>query len=225
MEKIAKRIQIATLPSRERYLKNTVHSLIDQCDSMFIALNNYDHIPEWLNHPKIECKLMDNSTGDGAKFYNVEKFKGYFFACDDDLIYPSDYVETMVNMIEKYDRDAIITNHGRIIKSYPVENYYLAPKITYHCLQEVDVEVKVHFGGTGVMAFHTDTIKIKYKDFKKPNMADIWLSINARDQKVPIITNPHSENWLKYQEVTDTIHERYHLDCPIQTNIVNKNFS
>lgn len=219
---MAVRIQIASIPSREKLLLNTFNSLIGQCDSMFVGLNGYDRIPHWLNHPKVEAKLLDNSMGDAVKFFDVENHEGYFFTCDDDLIYPSNYVSEMIAHIEKHQ--AIVTNHGRIIKSFPVENYYLAPKITYHCLKEVEKPVKVMFGGTGVMAFHTDVIDLKYEDFKAPNMADIWLSVKAKEQNVPIIVVPHSEMWLKYQNVTDTIHDRYHLDCPIQTDIVNNYF-
>jgi len=40
----------------------------------------------------------------------------------------------------------------------------------------------VNILGTGTTAFHTDTIKVSIKDFKKPNMADIRLGMLAQKQ-------------------------------------------
>jgi hypothetical protein len=38
----------------------------------------------------------------------VDKVNGYYFACDDDLIYPEDYVKIMINKIEDNKRLAIV---------------------------------------------------------------------------------------------------------------------
>ena len=47
------RAQIASLPDRVDSLKLTVESLLPQVDSLFVALNNYEAIPDFLNHDKI----------------------------------------------------------------------------------------------------------------------------------------------------------------------------
>ncbi|WP_422824221.1 glycosyltransferase [Xenorhabdus thailandensis] len=40
---------------------------------------------------------------------------GYLFTLDDDLIYPPDYIEKLIEKIEKYERNVFICVHGNII--------------------------------------------------------------------------------------------------------------
>ena len=59
--------QIASIPDRVETLKRTVNSLINQVDLLFVALNNYEEVPDFLtNNRKIVYALMDNSLGDAA---------------------------------------------------------------------------------------------------------------------------------------------------------------
>ena len=48
--------------------------------------------------------------------------KGYCFTVDDDLIYPEDYIETMINGIEKHNNP--VAMHGRCLSDYPVKSYF-----------------------------------------------------------------------------------------------------
>jgi hypothetical protein len=65
-------------------------------------------------------------------------------------------------------------------------------------------------GGTGIMAWHSDRVKVRFEDFKLPNMADIWMAKIAHEQKVPIMVLAHTENYLKHtRHETDIFTERY----------------
>ena len=213
--------QLATIPDREDFLKQVVNSLIDQVDLLSISLNNYKKVPEWLRVLPVETRLLDNSTGDAAKFYGIEDIGGYFFACDDDLIYPKDYIETLIDKIEQYQRRAIITLHGRVMPQRKVVSYYKDRFEIYRCLGTGDYDVRVHVGGTGVMGFHSDTFKIKYSDFKEKNMADIWVSGHAKRQNVPIVVIAHKAGWLVPLIPTNTIWDQHYEDDELQTNIYN----
>lgn len=193
--------QIASVPQRVNLLRQTVESLRPQVDKIFVALNNYTFTPDFLNEG--EYIHLDNSTGDAAKFYNVEKWNGYFFSCDDDLIYPPAYVQTMITAIHKYS--AIVSHHG---KKYPrpfTSFYNLL--INVRCLDNCCSDVFVDMPGTGVMAFHTGMFKINYSDFKLPNMADVWVCVKAIQQKVNIVALAHTETYLTYLNPADTIYQ------------------
>jgi len=84
-------INIATITERESLLINTIKSLYDQADRINIWLNNYRSIPLWLSDPKIKHHATINNVGDAGKF--GFKSKGFIFSCDDDIIYPPDYVK------------------------------------------------------------------------------------------------------------------------------------
>jgi hypothetical protein len=193
-------VRIASLPEREEGLRLAVESLRPQVDSIFVGLNNYKKVPEYLNNG--EWVMLDNSTGDAAKFYDVEYLHGYIFTCDDDLIYPSSYVSDMIKKIELYE--SVVTLHGKIYK--PLINFQ-TPAAKYHCLGNVTEDRRVDVGGTGVMAWHSDHLKIKYSDFKAPNMADIWMAKACKDQGVPIYVIAHNSGYLKYFEPQTTIWE------------------
>ena len=68
-------VQIASIPDRVELLRQTVESLRPQANRIFVALNGYTFTPDFLKEG--EYVHLDNSTGDAAKFYNVENINGY----------------------------------------------------------------------------------------------------------------------------------------------------
>ena len=101
-------VSIATIPSRKEALKITIDSLINQVDKIYIYLNNYEEIPNYLTYnsyklktqglKKIEYFRSQNykDLGDVGKFHCVGIIKGYHFTCDDDIIYPDNYIKYMI---------------------------------------------------------------------------------------------------------------------------------
>lgn len=213
--------QLATIQGRQESVKETIKSLLPQVDALFVGLNNYSEIPNFCKHPKIESRLFDNSTGDAVKFFDVENREGYFFTCDDDLVYPEGYVRYLINRIEMYDRQAIVTLHGRSFYNTPIANYYSSATVKLRCLGDVERDQQVNVGGTGVMAFHTSTVKVKYSDFQAPNMADVWMAKLAHEQGVPIMVIEHKHDYLRYIHPVDNIYDKYKSNCTLQTKIIN----
>lgn len=211
--------QIASLPDREESLKLTIESLIDQVDHIYVGLNNYEKIPTFCKTNKIEAEILDNSKGDAAKFNHIEDRDGYILTCDDDLIYPPDYVLTMLKRLAKYG--CIVTAHGRCYDFKPILNYYKSATRQYRCLYNVDHDIRVDVGGTGVMCFHTDIIKLRYSDFLFPNMADVWVAKAAYHQNVRIICVAHKQGWIQYIKPIRTIFNDLHYNCLLQTEIIN----
>jgi hypothetical protein len=184
---------IASIPEREDMLKLTVASLRPQVNRIFVSLNGYDHVPDFVDTD--EYVLLDNSMGDAAKFYFAEQCKGYILTCDDDLIYPLGYVDKMVAGVEKYKCPCSL--HGRFY-SRPVmgfqESFFGFP-----CLNDVMTDVEVDVGGDGVMCWHTDLLKIRFEDFKQKNMSQLYFSKVCHEQGVKIMCLAHRTGYLKYQ--------------------------
>lgn len=222
-------MNVASIPSRELILRRTIESVINQCDIVNVFLNNYDYIPDYLlDNVKINVWRSQDyrDKGDAGKFFKSGETNGYFFTIDDDLEYPANYVETMINKINKYKRKFIITCHGRTLIPGKIQSYYSLASILYqcHCLKEQKEDQVVQIGGTGVMCFHSDTIKVTFSDFLEPNMADIWMFKLSQEQKVGIISIAHSESWLHYLKGAndqDTIYSQYYNKDSIQTAVVN----
>jgi hypothetical protein len=210
--------------NRDELLFKTIDSIYNQADIINIALNSHSEIPDKLsNDSKINCFITDNSIGDGYKFYKLNESDGYYFTVDDDLKYPPDYSEYLIQKFEYYNRQYIVSLHGRTFFQYPVVSYYRSAHYNNRCLGDVPYDVIVHFGGTGVMMFHTDLLKFDYKEIKHPNMADIWLAKFANEKGIKIVCLAHNQGYLTYQsEVgSETIFDKKKFDDKIQTELVN----
>ncbi len=188
-------IGIASIPSREDGLHHTLISLVLQADVIYVGLNGYARLPEWiLNYPNVVPYFADNSKGDAEKFRYVDRNNGYYLAADDDLIFPKMYVKDMIKAVDKYN--GLVSLHGRTYLS-PVKSFKQWAG-NYRCLNTVSEDVKVNLIGSGCCAFHTDRLKISIGDFFYPNMADCYLSRQAYLQGVPMIVLAHRKDCLRY---------------------------
>ena len=149
---------------------------------------------------------------------------GYFFTIDDDLIYPPYYSEYMINMIELYGRKSIVTLHGRSFSKFPIKGYYKDSSLVNHFSQEQKNPVKVQFGGTGVMAFHTDLLKVDITYFNHPNMADIWIGKYAYENDIDIMCVNRTSHFVKQQNIVDSIFTNESKKDEVQTQVVNDTF-
>jgi glycosyltransferase involved in cell wall biosynthesis len=210
--------------NRPKSLIRTVNSLYHQCDIINIFLNNYEDIPVELYDNKINLVITDNEFGDAYKFFELENSNGYYFTADDDLIYSENYVSTMIENIEKHNRKKIITVHGRFYDKFPIKSYYNDATKVYHFGENLEHDVLVNFGGTGVMAFHTDLFKINKDYFEYPNMADVWIGALAKNLTIPILCVKHTQNFVIQQKIEDSIYAKHVKDDSLQTKITNRTF-
>ena len=220
-------VGIASIPSREKQLIKTVSSLKSQCDKIIIALNKYDKIPEALkNERKIQFVFTDNSKGDAFKFFALtQEFNDddILFTCDDDLIYDKNYIQYLKDRLTFYGfHNVIVSLHGRDINKQ-IKNYYREKTIMYHCLTNVNEDHQCKFLGTGVMAATFKTYKnLSLSYFEEPNMADIWVSKYAHENKIDTYVLSHNKGFVELQKVPETICDTCWENCKTQTRIVNE---
>lgn len=218
---------LAAIQSRTESLHEVILSLLPQADAINVYLNEFKSVPEFLYHPKIQYyKSQDEAgdLGDAGKFYKVSTLQGYIFTVDDDLIYPRDYAETMIRNIERFKRRAVVTCHGRIFHSgRPVQSIYTDFAEVFGCVKYTH-EAFIHFPGTGVTAFHSDTCRPPLNIFKASNMADVWLALFCQKKKIPIFCIQHPAKWIRESQKHDrhyTIWNFCHADDSFQTEQIN----
>jgi len=219
-------VNIASYKRTDSLVK-TLESLMDQCDEINLVLNDFeDEIPSILYHNKINLYFSDNSKGDAFKFYRLMESDGYFLTVDDDLIYPPNYVEYMIAKCKEYGNTRVITLHGRNFSSFPIASYYRSATERYACLNAVNKNVIVQFGGTGVMCFHTDLFKLPIEYFIYPNMADVWIGKYCMENKIEILCVRHDSGYIKYinqnNTIFDTESKRDHLQTLVTNSIFDK---
>jgi len=227
MRETLKIVGIATIESRKENLKLTIESIINQVDRIYVYQNGYKEIFDFLNDPKISViSSVDTGIdmGDAGKFYMLNKTEEcYFFSIDDDLIYPTDYIDNLTQKLKKYDNKVILSHHGRIMRKN-AKSYYDDIFKNFRCLDKVTTEEPIDFGGTGVMGFHSKTVKsLDFDYFKNPNMADIWVGKYAKENNIKIIILPHEEGWIKTSlDIDDknTIFQKYRKGHAVQDKIL-----
>lgn len=211
--------QLASIPEREETLIQTILSLQPQVDYIRVALNGYDELPDRIRGMDgVILELTDNVMGDANKFLGVEMRKGYVLTCDDDLIYPPNYVEYMTNKVDQYK--CVVSFLGKEYGDRPVKSFRTGYTGLYRCLDEVKEDRQVDIGGTGAMAFHTDHIKVRFDHFQMRNMADIWMGMVAKSQNVPIMVVAHPKDYVKHVSYKNRIWKQT-VDDQAQTDVLN----
>ena len=196
---------IATVKEREQQLKIVIDKIYNQVDLIHLVLNWYDEIPDWIKEKeKIFPHLNPENTNAHDSIWTyvdaentvgrIEHTGRYYFTMDDDLLYPQNYIDKLIAVIEKYERRAVITVHGSIIKRL-FKNYFQSRRT--HGFSDVLMEdVYVNTAGVGATAFHSSTIKPTLQDFPFPFARDLWFSILCAKHKVPIVTLERPYGWI-----------------------------
>lgn len=204
---------VASIPSRHRALCTVVERVLPQVSRLFVYLNNYERIPDFLQHPHIVVNTSQEhgDLGDTGKLFGVDQTAGYRLLLDDDLLYPEDYVRRMLEKIEDYERRVCVGVHGVILR--PPVNDYHRDRDTIHYREQLNTDRPVHLLGTGTLAYHTDTIRFTSRDCEVPNMADIWTAVKAQRSQVGMICVARNGNWLRSNPAVnhrESIFERHH---------------
>lgn len=204
-------IGIATIKERFESLIDTLASLRAQADEIHVYMNYVD------DENKLEIKHRFGSLvtvrdvplgdiGDAGMMYPfvIEKRDMYCFTAGDDIIYPPDYVQNLIDAIEARQRASVVGYHGRRQFS-PVESYYRSLKSheAFNCLRAVSQDERVTILGTAACAWHSSVIDMTIEDFPEPNMADIWFSKLLNEAGVPRVVLAHKAGYLKHSTKVD----------------------
>ncbi|HSF26302.1 MAG TPA: hypothetical protein VLC50_02170 [Actinomycetes bacterium] len=189
------RVGIASIPQREAGLAKVVEALYDQADEICVHLNGYDAIPSFLRDDAKLRAVSGVDLGDRGKFRFIDGFSGYYVTVDDDITYPSFYVEHLIDGIERYGRRAIVGWHGSILDPAITDFYDHSRRRVLEFSKDVAKDTFVHVLGTGAAALHTDTLALTLADFPAPNMADIFMALQALRHDVPLVTLAHRAGW------------------------------
>jgi len=206
---------IATYPPRFATLQKVIDSLVDQVDEVRVycnlTTNHYDVLRHFekdyqsrkvtlINHGEFMMNLTDN-----GKFYSLDEIKEpeYYLTCDDDIIYPPNYVETIKKAIDYYG--CIVGFHGRQLLGTGLD-YYKDHK-SFHFLGTVTNDEVIDVVGTGVCGFRTDYFRPKeLAHSTEKRMSDLIFSLEASKQKKQIGIIKHDAGWLKTINNKETIH-------------------
>lgn len=196
-------VAIATYPARKNSLLETIDSLIHQVDYLLLYLNEYQAIPSEINKHKQRNKIICvvDETGERraeGKFHWMSRVQGYYLTCDDDIIYPDNYVEKTTSAIEKNNRRCVVGYHGVVFKN-SVASFKADRKSFYKFTEHLEENKKCHLLGTGVAGFHSQLFAgINTQLLEQyPFAVDPAFAVICKENKISMLCLMHDENWLQ----------------------------
>ena len=189
----------------------TVGELLPQCDRMYLYLNGYDEVPAELlavpGHEKLSIVLGNGKDapdkGSQGKFHWVGVDDGYYLTVDDDIVYPQDYVESVVVGIERYARKAVVGYHGTIFKlaggrPTSLPRFMRDSRVLYRYDSAIPRDVAVHMLGNGVAGCHARTLGLTPDVCCGPLHSgdDEDLAVWAQAHGVPLVRLAGRNGWI-----------------------------
>jgi len=224
-------VSIASIPSREHHLEKVIYSIYKQVNYINVYLNEYTHIPSFLNEKKITVYTSQKNggdRGDNGKFYSIAN-TGFNLTLDDDIAVMPDYVKRLTDTCNNHRRNCFASFYGSIFKLNDKGNInsFRRDRYTFPIdVKELSEDTQVDYVGTGVMCFHTDAIKnlnFNNKIFLKKNMADIFICIFCKKNKIPRYCIARKKHEFDLLVDTGIFQKSIFLD-PYQTKLLNDEY-
>lgn len=202
---------MATMKHREASFRVAVASLLPQVDVLAIYLNGYKEPPWFLEHAKVTriTSYEAGFRGAEAKFFwsSAAKFRALlssthafwtpddvYLTVDDDIEYPDDYVQRMIEGLDRHSRSAVGA-HGVRFRQ-PIEGYYRSMEVLAPFQKPLAHDLRMHLLGTATVAFRPYEMKLDFDKFYIPNMADLWFAIQAMENRFELWSIARPARWL-----------------------------
>jgi len=186
---------MATMPGRVASFRAAAASISPQVDEVHVHFNAYSSaamgdalagLPD-----NVAGVCSEDNLGDQEKFLVTSGAEGWRIVCDDDLVYPPDFVDRMT--FWSSSTGGPVSALGVTLRS---PFYDLARSCAmHHFARAVDL-APVDLLGTGVLCCRASDAPFTRADFPEPNMADVWASIAWRRRGLCLHVAPHDAGWV-----------------------------
>lgn len=226
---------IATIPGREHSLHDVISRIGPQVDRIYITCNGDSYVDA--DHPleglggnvywayPARSDHWSNGREDNNKFlYLSGGDPGYRFPLDDDVIHPATFVQDLIDAVEFYEREYVVSVGGKRYDITPIGSYYRNMSLSWHALHDQPVDMPVHIPLSGAMCWHTSMLEFDTEDWVYPFMADIWAGITCLKANVPVMSIAHIKGYLAHStkmDMSDTIFAKQKNADEIQTQLIN----
>lgn len=188
-------VAVATTAERASLLPQSLGSLRPQCDRLHVYLNGHTEAPPCVGELADAVVASPVNEGADRKFHWAHEHDGIYLSCDDDFVYPPDYVARMVAAVVQCSGRALVTAHGRTYPPHPRDIGDLLGKSA--SIQSLVPRGRwVNHAGTGVLAWDATQIRVPL-EFPVRNRSDVQLSAWANREGIPIWVVPHTSDWLR----------------------------
>jgi hypothetical protein len=196
---------VCSIPVRQQQLEQVVERILPQVDHLHVYLDKYPAVPPFLKDNRAITVWRSQDQGrdhrDNAKFLPYDALKAscdqfYYVTVDDDLIYPMDFVGTLLANLDRFERRVVAGLHGVVYEEEP--SGYFRRRFIHHFNLGTHGPCLVNNLGTGTMAFHSDLFAVlNPRTWDMGGMVDIFMSIEARRAGAPMLCIERTDGWLQ----------------------------
>ncbi len=173
-----------------------LESLLPQVDEIRLFLNGFREPPECaFNNERIKFEISTDNLGAEQKLRWAGDWEGIYLSVDDDIVYPRNYAQKMVETIERWDGQALVTSHGRVYLDKPDTVHRTVQGSVGLYNKAVPAGRWINHGGTGVMAWDASKLRVP-SVLPERNMVDMQIAIWAQLNSVPMWLVEHSGDWF-----------------------------
>jgi hypothetical protein len=184
-------VGVASIPARSSTLQTVVERLLPQAARIGVYLNGYATVPDFLRHRRIVvARSQDHGDlRDNGKFYFLDQCQEQYYATvDDDILYPEDYLDTLIRHLTSAGLRTAVGVHG-VWYPHPVIDL-LGARTVVHFATSLPHAMPVHLLGTGTTLIDQTEWQLRLDEFGTPGMADVWLTVAARKRDASLIAVP-----------------------------------
>lgn len=184
---------LATIPGREAALEGALASLRPQVEQLRVICHDVTAPPPCVLRLADTWLCEPDTRGSAAKLHWAREWTGLYLGCDDDFLYPPDYVATMERWVKRWKGRALVTVHGRLFDRRIVD-------YTKHSLRATPLGANrgawINFPGAAGIAWDT---RLKVPDtVPEKNQEEFYLALWGQRQRIPIWLIPKKDEWLRW---------------------------
>jgi hypothetical protein len=190
---------IATIPARAESFADVLPRLLLQVDHLFVYLDGHAAPPPVL---KEQSKITIFRAEECGNLHASSRLlpltfldRSCIFAIfDDDIVYPTDYIASLVEGLAERGGRALVGFHANCFK--PPYESYAKDRVNINFKEGLEIDTEVDELGAGTCAFLSENLSIDPREFPYVNRDDIILAIEAERRRLPRISLRRSAGWL-----------------------------
>ncbi|MDW3216939.1 MAG: glycosyltransferase family A protein [Ilumatobacteraceae bacterium] len=191
-------VGVASIPDREDSLRRVIDRLLPQAAKIGVYLNGYERIPGFLRRDRIVVERSQDhgDVRDNGKFFFLgQSTQRYYATVDDDISYPTDYIEKLTEFLVDADQLSAVGVHGALYPD-PIIDLFDA-RVLLHFEKSAAHVAPVHLLGTGTTMFDQQAWQLRFDEFGTPGMADVWFAKAAVERGASCFVVPRKRKWLQ----------------------------
>lgn len=202
--------QIATYPGRIGNLPIMLESVAPQLDEIHVVLNQYGkrqqaRLPKL---PNVQYLVPDEDLKDTGKFLRAGSADEYVFLMDDDLVFPSDYAETLVASLARLPSTPVAVGVHGVVYSDLFEG--AAPSRFVAKFDKAQAKpILVNQLGTGCLMLRGDLMPPFEYMRSSQRFVDVRFARYCHEKGIGMVCVARPAGWVKDQEPEESIFESY----------------